>query len=253
MNSSKNNIYIGLDFSLVSPAFCLIQDQEFKWISLYKTTEEETHKLLKKTDGPFSVLDSTDAVKIAFTHKKEKQAETYSATEREKLLSSIEEVDGLINTIKQALDGRTGKVYFAMEGVSFGSPGNTLIDICMATGMFRNAMSKILNSTEDLYVFSPGTIKKFAIKGGAQKSELYDALIERADLAHLELPSLMKTHKATWVTPGGTVKKPLDDLADATWIALLLRETVEGRFSEVKSKKPTKKKTGKNKKKETLF
>jgi hypothetical protein len=237
---SSNNIYVGLDFSLVSPAICLIQDQEFKWISLYKTTEDESTKLLKKTDGPFSVLDSTDAVKIAFTTKKEKQAENYSGLERVKLLSSIAEVDGLLATIKQALLGRQGKVYFAMEGVSFGSKGNTLIDICMATGMFRKGMTEILESTEDLYVFSPGTIKKFAIKGGAQKSELYDALLERGDLAHLDLPKLMRTHKASWVTKSGTVKKPLDDLVDATWISLLLREVIEGRFEEVKTK-PSKK------------
>lgn len=244
---SNTNIYVGLDFSLVSPGICLIQDSTFEWISLYKTTEEEHHKLLKKTDGPFNVLDSSRSVKINFTFKKEKQATTYSVIEREKLLSNIEEVETLLNTIKQALKGRKGKVYFAMEGVSFGSPGNTLIDICMATGMFRQGIAQILESTDDFYVFSPGTIKKYALKGGAQKTELYDALLDREDLAHLELPSLMKAHKSSWVTPGGTVKKPLDDLVDCTWIALLLREAVEGRFTEkestgIKSKKKRKSK-----------
>ena len=245
----SNNIYVAVDFSIISPGICLIQNGKFKWISVYKTQEDDHKKLLKKTDGPFSILDSSETVSIHFLNKPERSGSTYSQTERIKLHSAIESTISLVQIIKSSIEElEPGEVYFAMEGVSFGASGNTLIDICMATGMFRQQIiEEILGgNTERFSVFSPGTIKKYALKGNAEKQEMYSALLEKEETKEAELVKLMRVFNSQWVTPGGSVKKPLDDLVDATWIALLLQDVITGKVFE-EEKKVSKK--GKKRKK----
>lgn len=243
----KNNLVIGIDFSLLSPGICIIKNNQHKWISVYAIDSNEHQKLLSKEDGPFKILSESKTIGINLRDKNDKQGITYSHTERNKLIASVADSIALINEIKKHLVDFTGDVYVAMEGISFGSKGNTLIDICMATGILRKAIVlELLGGQSDrFYVFSPGTIKKYALKGTAKKDELYNALISKPDLQHLEFVKLLAMYKDSWITPGGVVKKPLDDLVDATWIALLLKDVVEnGLMAE--AEKPVKK--SKNKK-----
>lgn len=242
----KNKLVIGIDFSLLSPGICIIENNNHKWISVYTVDAEDHQKLLSKEDGPFKILSESKTIGINLRIKHDKKGITYSHTERNKLVASVEEVSALITEIKKHLVGFTGDVYVAMEGISFGSKGNTLIDICMATGILRDAIvSELLEGQYDrFYVFSPGTIKKYASKGNAKKDELYDALISKPGLEHLEFVKLLNMYKESWITPGRVVKKPLDDLVDATWIALLLKDVVENGLAaeEEKSSKKVKKK-----------
>lgn len=252
----KNNLIIGIDFSLLSPGICIIQNNKHTCISVYTVDAEEHHKLLSKEDGPFKILDESKTISINLRDKKDKQGITYSHTERNKLIASVEEVNALITEIKKHTDSFTGDIYVAMEGISFGSKGNTLIDICMATGILRDAIvSDLLKGQHDrFYVFSPGTIKKYALKGNAQKNELYDAIVSKPELEHIEFVKLLTMYKESWITPGGVVKKPLDDLVDATWIALLLKDVVENGFvaEEVKKVKVKKSPLKKSKKLKVL-
>jgi hypothetical protein len=217
-------------------------ENNHKCISVYAVDAEEHQKLLSKEDGPFKILSESKTIGINLRNKLDKQGITYSHTERNKIVASVEDISALITEIKKHLVGFTGDVYVAMEGISFGSKGNTLIDICMATGILRKAIvSEILDGNHDrFYVFSPGTIKKYALKGTAKKDELYNALISKPELQQLEFVKLLNMYKESWITPGGVVKKPLDDLVDATWIALLLKDVVENGLA-AEAEKPVKK------------
>ena len=248
--NNKNNIYISIDFSLISPGICILENNNHTCISIYSVDAEEHQKLLSKEDGPFKILNESKTIEINLRGKTDKQGITYSHTERNKIIASVEDISTLIKTIKKHLVKLTGDVYVAMEGISFGSKGNTLIDICMATGILRKAIvSELLDDNPDrFYVFSPGTIKKFALKGNAKKDELYHELISRPELEHLEFVKILNMYKDSWITPGGVVKKPLDDIVDATWIALLLKEIVEN-GSDVENEKKASKTSKKNKKK----
>jgi hypothetical protein len=248
--STTNNIFVGIDFSLVSPGICIVSNKVYKWISVYSLESEDHHKLLSK-EGPFKILDESESVTIKLLNKTVKQGITYSHTERNKLNASIEEVDFIIKEIKKHLEGLDGNIYVGIEGVSFGAAGNTLIDICMSTGLLRAGIVTDLldGDSSRFYVFSPGTIKKFAGKGTFKKPDMYDALINKPGLEQLEFVNLLTIYKDAWITPGGMVKPPLSDLVDATWIALLVKEVQENGFKE--EEKPLKKKKEK-KKKETL-
>ena len=242
----KKTLVIGIDFSLLSPGICIIENNKHKWISVF-TTDEDHKKLLSK-EGPFKILDGAKDISINLHEKNDKQGVTYSHTERNKLIASVEEVYSLIKQIKKHTDSFSGDIYVAMEGISFGSKGNTLIDICMATGILRDAIVKDLlkGQADRFYVFSPGTIKKYALKGNAQKNELYEAIVSKPELAGLEFVKLLTMYKESWITPGGVVKKPLDDLVDATWIALLLKDVVENGLVAEEVKKPKVKKLKKS-------
>jgi hypothetical protein len=134
----------------------------------------------------------------------------------------------------------TDEVYVAIEGISFGAAGNTLIDIAMSTGLLRSSIAtKLLNNSLDrFFVFSPGTIKKFAGSGSFKKNDMYQALLKKSK--DLEFIKLLTIYEKDWITPGGVVKKPLDDLVDATWIALLLKDVVENGLA-AEAEKPVKK------------
>ena len=235
-----NKIFVGIDYSLISPGICIIKKNEYKWISISNIDEVDHQKLLSKKDGAFRILDESKSVKINLRNKSIKQGLTYSHTERNKLKSSIDEVDFLIQELREHLNG-VNEVYVAIEGISFGAAGNTLIDIALSTGLLRSSIATVINTLDNFYVFSPGTIKKYAGSGSFKKNDMYEALIN-SNIKDQEFVKLLASHKSDWITPGGVVKKPLDDLVDATWIALLLKDVVENGLVAEEVKKPKVKK-----------
>jgi hypothetical protein len=108
-----------------------------------------------------------------------------------------------------------------MEGISFGSSGNSLIDISMATALVRKRLVEIVGF-ENLNIYSPTSIKKFALKGNSKKDELYVALLDKySDNKNLEpLIKILEQNKEIWIKKNKEVETPCSDLIDATWISL---------------------------------
>jgi len=217
---------VGIDFSLNSPAFCILKENEFTWGSL--TRSERTAESLKKNSKkPYSVLseDKSGDFVLMFMGKS-KLPDEYSERERIKIDYFQELVDSFWSEIENICSG--DDIIVAMEGLSFASNGNALIDISMATALLRK---KIVDHTgsENFHVFSPTSIKKFAYKGNAKKHELYSSLIER-NFTETNLGSFTKVleeNKDEWITPSGNVNKPLDDIIDSTWICLYLYDKIK--------------------------
>jgi hypothetical protein len=115
-----------------------------------------------------------------------------------------------------------------MEGLSFSSNGNALIDISMATALLRKRIIDRIG-VDKFHVFSPTSIKKFAIKGNAKKDELYNVLCNfREDETNLiNFSNILEINKTEWITPAKVVNKPIDDIVDATWITLYLKEELK--------------------------
>jgi hypothetical protein len=115
-----------------------------------------------------------------------------------------------------------------MEGLSFSSNGNSLVDIAMATALLRERIIKGIG-VDNFHVFSPTTIKKFAVKGNAKKDELYTALIDFKEEGNNlnELSQILDENKEEWITPKKVINKPVDDIVDATWILLFLKNILK--------------------------
>ena len=217
-------IYIGIDFSLTSPAFCVLKDGEYSWGSLTRT-DRTAESLRKSKDKPYAILEGDPSIDLFFLTKKE-MPEEYSAKERVKIDYFQEVVDSLWSHIEPFLGG---DVKIAIEGLSFSSNGNALIDISMATALIRKKIVDRIGS-KNFYVFPPTAIKKFAGKGNFKKDEMYHALVEKAPTAggnFSDFTDVISKHSSSWITKSKQVNKPIDDLVDASWICLFLQETLK--------------------------
>ena len=217
-------IYIGIDFSLTSPAFCVFKDGKYSWGSLTRT-DRTAESLRKSKDKPYAILEGDPSIDLFFLTKKE-MPEEYSAKERVKIDYFQEVVDSLWSHIEPFLGG---DVKIAIEGLSFSSNGNALIDISMATALIRKKIVDKIGS-KNFYVFPPTAIKKFAGKGNFKKDEMYHALVEKAPTAggnFSDFTDVISKHASSWITKSKQVNKPIDDLVDASWICLFLQETLK--------------------------
>ena len=215
---------VGIDFSINSPSFCCLKDNNYVWGSLTRSDRTED-SLKKNSKKPFFVLGDMENLRFIFLNKKELPSE-YSERERIKIEYFLEIVDNLWEAISNEMGDEPFKV--AMEGLSFSSNGNSLVDIAMATALLRE---RIINKigVENFHVFSPTSIKKFAVKGNAKKDELYYALVDlKEEGTNMnELTQVLAENREEWITPKKVVNKPVDDIVDATWILLFLKNNLK--------------------------
>jgi hypothetical protein len=216
---------IGIDFSLNSPGICILNEDGMKWISIHRT-KNSIPNMLKKAGTPFTVLGKKEFVTVNLIERETHEGE-YHEKERSKIVSAVHFADLIFKEIEPYLNENT---HIGMEGISFGSRGNSLIDISMATALLRERLIRVINP-ERLFVIAPTTIKKFAIKGNAKKDQLYDAIIEKGkeDMRVNKLSTILEKNKGLWVKKSGKVDDPCSDIIDATWICLYI-ENYLGNF-----------------------
>ena len=216
---------LGIDFSLNSPAWCLLSKGEAKWGSFHRTTKK-IDRMLSAEASPFKVFSESPNFLIQIIEKERADGE-YWEIERKKIQNFITIADSFTFMLDKIIDDET--VVF-MEGISFGSSGNSLIDISMCTALVRQRIVELVGY-ENLNIYSPTAIKKFAFKGNAKKDELYDALLDkyRDDQILSPLIEPLKQNREIWIKKSKEVETPCSDLIDATWISLfgksLLGET----------------------------
>ena len=233
---------VGIDFSLNSPAFCCFKNNKYTWGSISRS-DRTLESLLKNKKKPYFILDSNDNFVIKVLEKQEFTTE-YSAREREKMGYYLEIVEVFWSSVLEIMGNEPFHV--AMEGLSFSSNGNSLVDISMATALLRERIIGKIGS-ENFYVFSPTTIKKFAVKGNAKKDELYHSLCNfKEDETNLNVFSkILEGNKTEWITGAKAINKPIDDVVDSTWVNLYLKEELRGNNEIIKGKSKSKKSTKK--------
>ena len=223
-------ILIGIDLSINSTGVCILQQENKEWKlkEIYSLTrsDDSGEKIISKKSQPYQTLDILDEVNLDFMDKR-KPPTIYHEREKAKQITYEEIVGKITNFIDSRIKNKTEKIYTAMEGISFGSSGNSLIDISMTTGILRKYLMEI---SEDFFVFSPGTVKKvLGNKGNAKKWELYDTLIETDNpiINESEYIKVLKKNKCDWVLPSKNVKKPVDDVNDSILVALTLLDCLK--------------------------
>lgn len=213
---------IGIDFSLTSPAFCVLKDQKYSWGSLTRT-DRTPESLRKSKDKPYAILEGHPDISLFFMGK-ESLPDEYTEKERAKIDYYQNLIDLFWGRIEEFI--RDEEFSIAMEGLSFASNGNALIDISMATALLRKKIVDRVGS-KNFYVFPPTAIKKFAGKGNLKKDEMYFSLIERSPSIggnFANFTDIISDNSGSWITASKQVNKPIDDLVDASWICLYLKE-----------------------------
>lgn len=221
---------VGIDFSLNSAAFCALYPDGIKLGSLYRSSDT-IDKLIKKKDGSISELLNFADLHLNIINKSQITGE-YHEIERTKIESFIEKTDIFWNMMKPHL---TKDSYVFMEGISFGSTGNSLIDISMATALLRERIMSVVPA-KNFYVFSPSSIKKFALKGNAKKNELYETILLRNDIRIKKFQEILVANKDQWIKGSKDVVAPCNDLIDSIWISLFGENFLETPAKSVEKK-----------------
>jgi len=242
------NIFLGIDYSLKSPAICIINNDTYKWIShpapLPKKPDFERQKNVTKLDD----------VKLIFKEERE-VSEEYSKNEFSKINHYRQSALAIIDLILDELsadDVENSMVHIGFEGFSFGSASNNLIDTIGATTCLKVLLiEKQVFKNYSLNIYSPKQIKKLAGYGSYDKMDLFDVFIGNYDYIKVKYAENIKKDKKgnfkldyndehlsgdfveycqnlpikrTVKKP--KVPKPIDDLIDSYFVACCVRSKV---------------------------
>lgn len=208
-------VVVGIDFSILYPGICICKDfKEFKWLSVVNTNITKKHR--KNLD---TLIDEYSTINIKFTETSRYKDPQYHITERIKLINYLEATSLLTSELKKEV-GKSEHILVAIEGISFGSKGNALVDIAQATGIIKN---KIVNDILDgdcsrLFVFSPGELKNaMGCKGNAGKLDVFEKFKSDPILSSVVTSDLYRAiNKEDWLTNNkGEVVSPIMDMIDA--------------------------------------
>lgn len=189
-----------------SPGVCIREDDKLTFLSFIRGVEN------KRNSAHFASLREK-GVKIITNPRSTKEKE-YLELE----LWKIEDAALLAKTIVSELPDEVD--FVGMEGFSYGSKGNSGLDIagyayCVRKELFEKYGRK-------LCVFSPGNVKKVAGKGNAGKDEIMKFFMQ------CEEPSLRENGFWKGLYENEIVsEKPVDDLVDAYYVQECTRQHYE--------------------------
>jgi hypothetical protein len=211
-------MYIGIDYSINSPAICVLHNKGLDFISI-----------ARQSVGSDKVFDDLQyfGVKVNNTNTL-KNSSNLLESSRESTLDSINLAQKSVQEILGVLpkNNQTQNIV-AIEGFSFGSTGNRLAQISGYQYVLRmNLLAHIVNPShiENMWIFAPATVKSTAGAAGKVKgkSDMIKSFLNHED----PLPFLhnhpfyleLKNNPATFQTKRGKWLKPVDDLIDAYWV-----------------------------------
>jgi Holliday junction resolvasome RuvABC endonuclease subunit len=205
---------VSIDFSILFPGICICRDfKEFSWFAVVNST------LRKKDKEDLEALCiKYPSLKILKTETKRKTQAEYHLTERNKLINYGELIETIIQELQVQLKDDK-EVIVCIEGISFGSKGNSLVDIAQSTGMLKQQLiSKILKGDHDrFFVFTPGELKNaIGCKGNAGKLDVFNKFKEDPILEAVKKSDLFKAvNTEKWIVTGDKVISPVIDMVDS--------------------------------------
>jgi len=206
---------ISIDFSILYPGICICKDfKEFQWLAIVNSTTTKKHR-----SNLEDLVLKYPTVHLKYTESKRYKDPQYHVTERVKLHNYLESTNLIISELLRIVD-KSDDLLISIEGISFGSKGNALVDIAQATGIIKNKLvdSLLDGDTDRFFVFSPGELKNaIGCKGNAPKGDIFEAFKNNPLLDAVKESDL---HKAVleedWMTTNkGDIVSPIMDMIDA--------------------------------------
>ena len=205
---------ISLDFSILYPGVCLCKDfKDWTWVGIINANQTQ-----KESKNVEDLLLKYPKIKILKTSSRREKDSQYHLTERSKLINYLESTDLLVEEIKKNVD-LTDDLLVSIEGISFGSKGNALVDISQATGIIKTKIvEQVLNGDcHRFFVFSPGELKNaIGCKGNSKKKEVYDKFITDPIISSVKSSDLYLALKSEdWIANREAIKSPFMDMIDS--------------------------------------
>ena len=205
---------ISIDFSILYPGICICRDFiDFKWLAVVNTN------LSKKDRGQLDHITATyQNLKIKYTKTKRSAQAEYHLSERVKLVNYLELINIIVEELGELIN-KEEKIICVIEGISFGSKGNALVDISQATGMLKQKIvDEILSGDADrFFVFSPSELKNaIGAKGNANKLDIFNKFISDPILEKVKESDLYRlVTTENWVVKDAKVASPIIDMIDS--------------------------------------
>jgi Holliday junction resolvasome RuvABC endonuclease subunit len=205
---------ISIDFSILYPGICICRDFiDFKWLAVVNTN------LSKKDRGQLDHITATyPNLKIKYTKTKRSAQAEYHLSERVKLVNYLELINIIVEELGELIN-KEEKIICVIEGISFGSKGNALVDISQATGMLKQKIvDEILSGDADrFFVFSPSELKNaIGAKGNANKLDIFNKFISDPILEKVKESDLYRlVTTENWVVKDAKVASPIIDMIDS--------------------------------------
>ena len=205
---------ISIDFSILYPGVCICKDfKDYKWIAVVNTNNRKKDK--KNLED---LVLEYPSIRIEYTESRRVKSDSYHITERIKLFNYLEATSLLIKLLEEEID-IDDDILVVIEGISFGSKGNALVDISQATGIIKNKLveSILKGDTDRFFVFSPGELKNaIGCKGNAKKTEVFEKFISDPILESVKTSDLYKAVKSEdWIREGDNIVSPIVDMIDS--------------------------------------
>jgi len=217
-------ILIGIDFSINSPAICVnIDDDRLKLISFFNTGGSNWGlSKSKKWDNHKTLMGNDLATVIPYTRQIDQSS--YVDEQKSKMKEAIDLSNLIIDTIKPYKD--MGEVKVGLEGFSYGSTGQSYIDLIMFNSFLRKDLVNVFGY-DNIYIVSPTDgKKKFSGKGNATKDVMIDAFLHNYIQSPLieKLP-LYNFYKDKQIDYRNI--KPIDDIIDSIGIMNAVQQYIK--------------------------
>lgn len=202
-------VKIGIDYSLISPAVCILKDGEYSFISFFDTHGKDWKKSKSKT---FHYHQELSEIMELIPYDREIEKDDYR-TEQKTKMKSAKMMSNLISSRIKEIVG-DDEVIIGIEGFSYGSMSSATLDLALYNSFLR---IKLLETFGDdcIVIISPTEGKKTLFgKGNAKKDDMIKSFIEN----RLGDDELTKTPLWKYCTSKGLDYnniKPIDDLVDS--------------------------------------
>lgn len=207
-------IYIGIDFSLNSPGICIKDhDNEYTFISFYNDRGRDPKKPTLKAFKVHEELVNNNAI-IVNTYNRIVSSKIFLNRERQKIIDANSIANKIVSFIDDLYPDE--KIMISLEGFSYGSKGNSFIDMVQYNSFLRYRLAEKFGA-ESIYVFQPSHVKKNAGKGNANKHYMVNAF--QSDVFNDK--KLRNTKLWKWCKGNDYSKKipkPIDDLCDSYFL-----------------------------------
>lgn len=173
---NNKEVFIGIDFSLKSPAICIYHNNHYQWLSHCSKIDrpkKDSKIQLEISELPDVHMEFQDELLTG---------NDYSSNDSANITNYRNHADEMLKLILNKLNNIKGKpkLIIGFEGYSFNSfsSSNNIIDIVAATTTFKN---KILDKLKvelkynlEVEIIAPATLKKFAGYSKFDKVDLFD-------------------------------------------------------------------------------
>jgi hypothetical protein len=201
-------LHIGIDFSINSPGIC-IRATQLSFIGFYNTEGKNFKKGDPRDFKIHREISALEGVSILNFNRRKKH-EDYCIDQAQK----IEDSHTLATLISSQIPEGAP---IGLEGYSYGSKGNSFIDLIAFNSVLRN---RLWVDGHSVSVFTPSQVKTCAGKGNLNKQGMFLAFVEnKTDDELLIGNAFWKYCVENRDFASGEIPKPIDDLVDAYWIS----------------------------------